>query len=164
MPHQTAAIFAHILCAPYNYAPVYSVTLFKATYVGGIQCHFIQSHICKRHVCLAVTCHLHFWQNDRDLFTCYCGNTGVEQILKWESAQKVDPGEENSPAIPQTGSLSIVSLVLYHSAIPTPHFHSRDIKLQHDFNIYTILGLGDDFLDSTSCRHRCCISPHGERG
>ena len=31
---------------------------------------------------------------------CYCSNTGVEQILKSESAQKVDPGEEKSPAAP----------------------------------------------------------------
>ena len=23
-------------------------------------------HICRVHVCLAVTCHLHFWQNDQD--------------------------------------------------------------------------------------------------
>ena len=27
----------------------------------------MQSHIRKMHACLAVTCHLHFWQNDRDL-------------------------------------------------------------------------------------------------
>ena len=27
----------------------------------------MQSHICKVYVCLAVTCHLHLWQNDRDL-------------------------------------------------------------------------------------------------
>ena len=27
----------------------------------------MQSHIRKVYVCLAVTCHLHFWQNDRDL-------------------------------------------------------------------------------------------------
>ena len=40
-----------ILCTPYNHAP----------------CHFMQSHIRKVYVCLAVTCHLHFWQNDRDL-------------------------------------------------------------------------------------------------
>ena len=26
----------------------------------------MQSHIRKVHTCLAVTCHLHFWQNDRD--------------------------------------------------------------------------------------------------
>ena len=39
---------------------------------------------------------------------------GVEQIPKQESAQKVDPGEENFPAAPagiQTHDLSIMSLV-----------------------------------------------------
>ena len=30
-------------------------------------CHFMQSHIRKVHACLAVTCHLHSWQNDWDL-------------------------------------------------------------------------------------------------
>ena len=30
-------------------------------------CHFMQSHIRTMYACLAVTCHLHFWQNDRDL-------------------------------------------------------------------------------------------------
>ena len=40
---------------------------------------------------------------------------GVEQILKKESAQKVDTGEENSPAAPagiQTCDLSIMKLAL----------------------------------------------------
>ena len=41
----------HILCTPYNHAP----------------CHFMQSRIRNVHACLAVICHLHFWQNDRDL-------------------------------------------------------------------------------------------------
>ena len=27
----------------------------------------MQSHIRKVYACLAVTCHLHFWQNDQDL-------------------------------------------------------------------------------------------------
>ena len=40
-----------VLCTPYNHAP----------------CHFMQSHTRKVYVCLAVTCHLRFWQNDRDL-------------------------------------------------------------------------------------------------
>ena len=40
-----------VLCTPYNHAP----------------CHFMQSHIRKVYACLAVTCHLHFWQNDRGL-------------------------------------------------------------------------------------------------
>ena len=59
MPHETAAVSAQVLCTPYNHAP----------------CHFMHSHIRTVYACLAVTCHLHFWQNDRDL-TCYCGNTG----------------------------------------------------------------------------------------
>ena len=37
-----------VLCTPYNHAP----------------CHFMQSHIRKVYACLAVSCHLHFWQND----------------------------------------------------------------------------------------------------
>ena len=31
-----------------------------------LKCHFNQSHIGRVYVCLAVTCHLHFWRNDRD--------------------------------------------------------------------------------------------------
>ena len=45
VPHDTAAVSAQVLCTPYNHVP----------------CHFMQNHIRK------VTCHLHFWQNDRDL-------------------------------------------------------------------------------------------------
>ena len=30
-------------------------------------------------------------------FTCYCSNTGLEQTMKQESAQKDDTEEENSP-------------------------------------------------------------------
>ena len=51
VPHETAAVSAQVLCTPYNHAP----------------CHFMQSHIRKVHAYLAVTCHMHFWQNDRDL-------------------------------------------------------------------------------------------------
>ena len=51
VPHETAAISAQLLWTPYNHAP----------------CHFMQSHVRKVYACLAVTCHLHFWQNDWDL-------------------------------------------------------------------------------------------------
>ena len=51
VPHETATISAQVLCTPYNHAP----------------CHLMQSHIHKVYACLAVTCRLHFWQNDRDL-------------------------------------------------------------------------------------------------
>ena len=51
VPHETAAVSAQVLCTPYNHVP----------------CHFMQSHIRKVYACLVVTCHLHFWQNDRGL-------------------------------------------------------------------------------------------------
>ena len=75
----------HVLCTPYNHAP----------------CHFIQSHIHKVHACLAVMCHLPFRQNDLDLLHATGGGGGgggVERIPKYESAQKVDPGDEHSSA------------------------------------------------------------------
>ena len=76
----------------------------------------MQSHIRKVYVCLAVTCHLYFWQKEQDLLCAkYCGNTGVEQILKSEPAQKVNAGEENYPAAPagiRTHDLSITSPAL----------------------------------------------------
>ena len=49
--HETAAVSMQVLCTPYNRAP----------------CHIMQSQIRKVYVCLAVTCHLHLWQNDWDL-------------------------------------------------------------------------------------------------
>ena len=51
VPHETAAVSAQVLCRTYNHAKY----------------HFMQSHIRKVYACLAVTCHPHFWQNDRDL-------------------------------------------------------------------------------------------------
>ena len=44
VPHETAAVSA---CSVYTIQP------------------FMQSHVRKVHACLTVTCHLHFWQNDR---------------------------------------------------------------------------------------------------
>ena len=69
----------------------------------------------KVYACLAVTCHLHFWQNDRDFLRATVVTRGWNGYRNKESAQKVDPGEENSPAVPagiRTRDLSITSPVL----------------------------------------------------
>ena len=55
----------------------------------SLQCHFIRSHMCSVHVCLAVTCHLHFWQNDRELLRAAAVTRGWNEYRN-ESAQKVD--------------------------------------------------------------------------
>ena len=49
------------------------------------------------HAYLAVTCHLHIWQNDRGLLRATAGARGWNAYRN-ESAQEVDPGEENYPA------------------------------------------------------------------
>ena len=62
--HETAAILVQVLCTPYNHGP----------------CHFMQK--CKVYACLAVTCHLHFWQNDQDLLRATVSvSAGLE--LNW---------------------------------------------------------------------------------
>ena len=95
------------LCTPCKHAPVYSVTLIR-----------------KEHVYLSVTCHLHFWQNDRDLLRAAAVTRWSNGYRKKGSAQKIDLGEENSPAVPAgtgTRDLLIMSLALrYHWAIPVP--------------------------------------------
>ena len=46
-----------------------------------LQCHFIRSHIRRMYVCLAVTCHLHVWQNDQALLRATAVIQGVEQTF-----------------------------------------------------------------------------------
>ena len=72
VPHETAAVSALVLYIPYNHVP----------------CHFMQSHIRKVYACLAVTCHLHFWQNGRDLLRATAvtrGGTDTEIRVSTES-------------------------------------------------------------------------------
>ena len=60
--HRSGGLKALAWLVPYETAAI------SARSVYTIQpCHFMQSHIRKVYACLAVTCHLHFWQNDRGL-------------------------------------------------------------------------------------------------
>ena len=43
---------------------------------------FLQSHIREVHAYLAVTCHLHFWQNDRDLLRATAVTRGWNRCVK----------------------------------------------------------------------------------
>ena len=95
---ETAAVSAHVLCTPYNQAPVHSV---------------IRSHIANVLMYLQITCHLHFRQNDRELL----GATAVTADTEIGVSIETDPGETNSPAAPagdRTRDLSMMSSALYH--------------------------------------------------
>ena len=58
--HETAAVLVHVLCTPYDHAPVYCVTYSKPHARGA--CGYLAS------ACFAE------WPGS---FTCYCGNAGM---------------------------------------------------------------------------------------
>ena len=90
------------------------------------EARFNKSHIRKVYACLAVTCHLHFWQNDRGLLRATAVTRGWNGYRN-ESAQKVDPGEETSPAAPagiRTRDLSITSPALQPLSYPRPIYQA----------------------------------------
>ena len=47
----------------------------KSLFLSG----FMQNNICIVHACLAVTCHLHFWQNDQDLLRATAITRGLNR-------------------------------------------------------------------------------------
>ena len=49
------------------------------------EARFNKIHIRKVYACLAVTCHLHFWQNDRDFLRATGGETDTEIRVSTES-------------------------------------------------------------------------------
>ena len=91
-----------------------------------MSCYFTQSHICRMHVCLALTCHLHFWQNDWD-FSCATVVTWGRNWC-WNKSQRRNlTAEETSFATPagtQTCNLLIVSLpsIQWVRGVRTVHF------------------------------------------
>ena len=99
VPHETAAVSAQVLCTPYNHVP----------------CHIMQSHIRKVYGCLAVTCHLHFWQNDQGLLRATAVTRGWNGYWNKSQHRKSTLEKKISPAAPagiRTRDLSVTSPAL----------------------------------------------------
>ena len=102
-----------VLCTPYNHAP----------------CHIMQSHIRKVYACLAVTCHLHFWQNDRGLLRAtavtrgWNGYRNKSQHRKFTMEKKILP-----PLLQGFEPATFWSRVRRsnHWAIPAPERRSKE--------------------------------------
>ena len=97
-----------ILCTPYNHA----------------SCRFMQSHIHKKHACLAVTCQLHFWQNDWDLLCAI--------VVTWEWNRYQNKSQHRKLTLEKKTLLPLRQGFVpatfqsqvrrsYHWAIPTPN-------------------------------------------
>ena len=61
----------------------------------------MQSHIRKVYACLAVTCHLHFWQNDRDLLHATAVTRGWNGYRNKSQHRKLDLEKKNFPSLLQ---------------------------------------------------------------
>ena len=67
---------------------------------SSLQCHLIQSHIRRVHACLAVICHLHFWQNDRDLLRATAVTRGWNRYRNESQHRKLTLEKNESTAAP----------------------------------------------------------------
>ena len=141
VPHETAGVSAQVLCRPYNRAP----------------CLFMQSHICKVYVCLAVTCHLHFWQNDRDLLRAtavtrrWNGYRNKSQHRKSTLEKKILP-----PLLQGFKPTTFQSRVWLsnHWDIPTPTW------LECDQNLWLVTVQGSSLSAVWQTSHTTCLG-HG---
>ena len=89
-----------------------------------LQCHFIQSHIGRVYVCLAVTCHLHFWQNDQDLLCATVVTRGWNGYQNKNQHRKLALEKKILQSLlPGLEPGTFWSWVRHsnHWAIPTPH-------------------------------------------
>ena len=96
-----------------------------------ISCPFMQSHICRVHACLAVTCHLHFWQNNWDHLGATVvmgGGGGGEGDGYWNKSpdRKLTMGKKIVPPLlpglePGTFQSQVRGFDCW--AIPAPHGH-----------------------------------------
>ena len=105
MPHETAAVSAQVLCTSYNHAP----------------CHFMQTHIRKVNACLAVTCHLHFWQSDRDLLRATAVTRGWNGYRNKSQHRKSILEKKILPPLQQGFEPATFESRSNHWAISAPH-------------------------------------------
>ena len=92
-------------------------------------CHFMQSHIRKVYVCLAVTCHLHFWQNDRGLLRATAVTRGWNGYRNKSQHRKLTLEKKILPPLQQGFEpVTFRSRVWRsnHWAIPAPLIFSGD--------------------------------------
>ena len=72
---------------------VYTIQPCTTSLHAKLPRHFVQSHIRKAYVCLAVTCHVHFWQNDRGLLRATAVTGGWNEY--WNKRQHRKSNVEN---------------------------------------------------------------------
>ena len=109
-----------VLCTPDNQA----------------SCHFMQSHICKVYVCLAVTCHLHFWQNGRGLLRANAAKWEWNGYWNKSQHRKLTQEKKILPPLQQGFKLATFQSQVWrsnHWAIPAPYWIYSNLQAFRSF-------------------------------
>ena len=138
VPHETAAVSAQVLFAPY------------------VLSHFMQSHICKVYVCLAVTYHLHFWQNGQDLWHATVVTQGWNRYRNKSQHRKLTLEKKILPPLHLWPFNHESSTLTSELSLPHLKFISRLILFRRLFS--------QTWVDH-SCENRLCaqLSVYGVR-
>ena len=103
------------------------------TYLGQVvtnaEARFSKIHIRKVYACLAVTCHLHFWQNDRDFLRATVVTRGCNGYWNKSQHRKSTLEKKILPPFQQGFEPTTFQsrVRCYHWAIPTPTY-VEDLK------------------------------------
>ena len=113
--HKNLLPSRRVLCTPYNHAP----------------CHFMQSHIRMVYACLVVTCHLRFWQNDRDLLRATAVTRGWNGYRNKSQHRKSTLEKKILPLLQQGFDLATFRSRVRrsnHWAIPAPQMYVKNTQ------------------------------------
>ena len=113
---------------------------------ASLRCHFIWSHRYRMHLCLAVTCHLHFWQNDWDLLhaTAVMRVGGLDTEIRvitesWPWRRRCSHRELNLwPFDHESGSLPPSYLCCWTYS---PSSESLYVRKSHRHHVYFVVDL-----------------------
>ena len=90
---------SHLLTALFS---CYMFSCYHVKLLWSVPLHFMQSHIRRVHDCLALTSHLHVWQNDRDLLCATAVTQGWNGHRNKSQHRKLTL-EKKFPAVPFIG-------------------------------------------------------------
>ena len=147
VPHETAAILVRSV---YTIQPCHfmqsHVTSCKVMSLHAKPCHFMQSHIRKLHLCLTVTCHLHFWQNDRYLLYATAATQGWNGYRNKSQHRKLTLDKKILPPFLQVFEPTIFQSQVQHSnhwAIPAIQVHAERVYVSLPVTCHQHLWLND---------------------
>ena len=127
--------------ATWNCCHLGAISVYTIQPCTCFECHCIRNHIRRVHVCLAVTGHLHFWQNGRDPWRATAVTRGWNGCRNKSQHRKMIPEKKIVPPfLPGLEPAPFRSRVPHynHWAIPAPqqpqYAHTRKwmIFFQHE--------------------------------